>query len=44
MLKAVLDRPAARAAVKAMRRLRRDDQHLETIQTVLEGARSSARR
>ena len=44
MLKAVLDRPAARAAVRAVRRLRRDDQHLETIETVLEGARSSGRR
>ncbi len=44
MLKSVLDRPAARAAVKAARRLRREDQHLETIETVLEGARLSARR
>lgn len=44
MLKSVLDRPVARAAVKAARRLRRDDQHLETIETVLEGARLSARK
>lgn len=44
ILKAVLDRPAARAVVKATRRLRRDDQHLETIETVLEGARLSARK
>jgi hypothetical protein len=44
MLKALLDRPAPRAAVRALRRLRRDDQHLETIETVLEGVRSSARR
>jgi hypothetical protein len=44
MLKAVLDRPVARAAVKAARRLRRNDQHLETIETVLEGARSSERK
>ena len=44
MLKSLLDRPAARAAVKAARRLRRDDQHLETIETVLEGARLSARK
>jgi hypothetical protein len=43
MLKAVLDRPFARAAVRAVRRLRRNDQHLETIETVLEGARSSGR-
>jgi hypothetical protein len=43
VLKAVLDRPFARAAVRAVRRLRRNDQHLETIETVLEGARSSGR-
>ena len=43
VLKAVLDRPVARAAVRAARRLRRDDQHLETIESVLEGARSSGR-
>jgi hypothetical protein len=42
-LKAVLDRPLARAAVRAVRRLRRNDQHLETIETVLEGVRSSGR-
>ena len=43
VLKAVLDRPFARAAVRAVRRWRRNDQHLETIETVLEGARSSGR-
>jgi hypothetical protein len=42
-LKVLLDRPVARAVVRAARRLRRDDQHLETIETVLEGARSSGR-
>jgi hypothetical protein len=44
LLNSVLDRPAARAAVRMARRLRRENQHLETIETVLEGARSSARR
>ena len=43
-LNAVLDRPVARAAVRAVRRWRRNDQHLETIETVLEGARLSGRR
>ena len=43
VLKAVLDRPVARAVVRAARRLRRNDQHLETIETVLEGAHSSGR-
>jgi hypothetical protein len=43
LLKAVLDRPFARAAVRAMRRLRRNDQHLETVETVLEGVRSYGR-
>jgi hypothetical protein len=43
VLNAVLDRPFARAAVRAVRRLRRNDQHLETIETVLEGVRSSGR-
>ncbi len=43
VLKAVLDRPIARAAVRVARRWRRDDQHLETIETVLEGARASGR-
>jgi hypothetical protein len=44
MLKAVLDRPLARAVVRAARRMRSSNQHLETIETVLEGARSSGRR
>jgi hypothetical protein len=44
MLKAILDRPLARAVVRAARRMRSTDQHLETIETVLEGARSSGRR
>lgn len=44
VLKAVLDRPIARAVVRAARRLRREDQNLETVETVLEGARSSGRR
>jgi hypothetical protein len=43
VLKAVLDRPVARAAVRVARRLRRDDQRLETIETVLEGAHHSGR-
>jgi hypothetical protein len=43
LLKAVLDRPVARAAVRMARRWRREDQNLETIETVLEGARSSGR-
>src|SRR4051794_4438692 len=43
MLQAVLDRPVARAAVRMARRWRREDQNLETIETVLEGARSSGR-
>jgi hypothetical protein len=43
MLKAVTDHPVARAAVRAVRSLRRDDQRIETIETVLEGARSSGR-
>ena len=42
-LNAVLNGPLARAAVRALRRLRRNDQHLETIETVLEGVRSSGR-
>ena len=36
-------RPVARAAVRMARRWRREDQNLETIETVLEGARSSGR-
>jgi hypothetical protein len=43
VVKAVLDHPFARAAVRAVRRLRHGDQHLETIETVLKGARSSGR-
>lgn len=42
-LKTVLDHPISRAAVRAARRLRRDDQRLETIETVLKGARGSGR-
>jgi len=42
-LKAALDNPVARAALRAARRLRRNDQRLETAETVLEGARSSGR-
>jgi hypothetical protein len=43
VLRTVLDRPVARTAVRMLRRLRQNDQHLETIETVLEGARSSGR-
>jgi hypothetical protein len=43
LLQAVLNRPVARAVVRAARRLRRGDQRLETIETVLEGAHNSAR-
>jgi hypothetical protein len=43
-LQAVLNHPVVRAVVRAARRIRRKDQHLETIETVLEGARSSGRR
>jgi len=43
VLEAVVGHPVARAAVRVARRLRRDDQRLETIETVLEGARSSGR-
>ncbi len=42
-LKRVLDRPLARAAVRMARRWRSENQNLETIETVLEGARSSER-
>jgi hypothetical protein len=38
LLRTVLDSPLARAAVRAARHFRRDDQRLETIETVLEGA------
>jgi hypothetical protein len=44
LLKTIVDHPIARAAIRAARRLRRDDQRLETIETVLEGARVSGRR
>jgi hypothetical protein len=40
-LNVVLNQPAARAALRFARRLRRENQHLETLQTVLEGAHSS---
>src|SRR5260370_40067979 len=43
MLKAILDRPLARAVVRAARRMRRTDQHLVTIETVLEVALSYRR-
>jgi len=43
-LKALLDHPVGRAAVRAARCLRGDDQRLETIETVLKGARVSGRR
>jgi hypothetical protein len=43
VVKGVLDHPLGRAAVRAARRLWNSDQHLETIETVLEGARSSGR-
>jgi hypothetical protein len=41
MLNAVLNRGAARAAVRAARRLQQNNQKLETLETVLEGVRSS---
>ena len=37
----VFNRSAARAAIRAVRRLRRENQQLETLEIVLEGARSS---
>jgi hypothetical protein len=40
-LDVVLTRSAVRAAVRVARRLRHENQHLETLQTVLEGAHSS---
>ncbi len=43
VLDSVLNLPAARAAVRAARRFRGDYQQLETLETVLEGARSSGR-
>jgi hypothetical protein len=43
VLKTVFDHPISRAAVKAARCIRRHDQRLETIETVLEGARGSGR-
>jgi hypothetical protein len=42
-LDAVLNRAPARAVVRAARRFRRDNQQLETLETVLEGARCSGR-
>lgn len=43
LLESVASHRVARTAVRLARRLRRDDQRLETIETVLEGARSSGR-
>jgi len=43
LLDTVLDGPVARSVLRAARRLRRQDQTLETLQTVLEGARCSGR-
>ena len=43
VLEVVANHPVARAAVRLARRLRGDDQRIETIETVLEGARSSGR-
>jgi hypothetical protein len=40
-LNTLLNRPAARAVVRVARRLRHENQQLETLETVLEGARSS---
>jgi hypothetical protein len=40
-LNAVLNQPAARAALRLARRLRHESQQLETLQTVLEGVRRS---
>jgi hypothetical protein len=40
-LDVVLNRSAARVAVRVARRLQRENQQLEMLQTVLEGARSS---
>ena len=37
----VLNRPAVRASIRVLRRLRHENQQLETLETVLEGARSS---
>jgi len=37
----VLNRPAVRAGIRVLRRLRHENQQLETLETVLEGARSS---
>jgi len=41
VIDAVLNHPPSRAAVRLARRLRPDNQQLETLETVLEGARSS---
>jgi hypothetical protein len=40
-LNLVLNQPATRLAVRIARRLRHNNQHLETLETVLEGARLS---
>jgi hypothetical protein len=42
-ISAILRHPLARGAIRLARRLRRDDQRLETIETVLEGSRCSGR-
>ncbi|HEY7335249.1 MAG TPA: hypothetical protein VH639_10215 [Bryobacteraceae bacterium] len=43
LLNAVVDRPVARAALRVARRVRRDNQQIETLQTVIEGACRSRR-
>jgi hypothetical protein len=43
VLESVMANPAVTAAVRVARRLRKDDQRLETIETVMKGARASAR-
>jgi hypothetical protein len=43
VLDVMLNQPVARAAVRVARRLRHNNQQLETLETVLEGARSSGR-
>jgi hypothetical protein len=40
-LNSLLNQSLTRAAVRVARRFRNDDQQLETLQTILEGARSS---
>jgi hypothetical protein len=43
LVKTVLDRPATRAVLRVARRLRSENQQIETLETVLEGARASGR-